>query len=84
MLTDDFDSAFRELAAARIAYEDEPRDPQRIAALSAARTRLEAARREMHDERTRLGIDTPWRVLPATTDEVKPPPLWSVAHGSGA
>ena len=81
-LTLEFDTAFRKLAAARGAYEDQPRDPERIAALGAARVLLDEARTTMHDERRRLGLKPPWRVaVTAVADDLVPPPLWSVDHG---
>lgn len=80
----EFDVALRELASARAAYEDEPRDPQRIAALGAARTLLDEARSAMADERRRLGLGTPWKVAPAAVERVQPPPLWSVERGPSA
>lgn len=83
-LTEEFDAAFRNLTAARRAYEDEPRDPGRIDALGAARTRLDQARSAVAEERVRLGLEPPWRVQPARTDEAKAPPLWSVDHGTSA
>jgi hypothetical protein len=79
-LTGEFDAAFRTLAAARIAYEDQPRDPDTIAALGAARIRLDEARSAMRAERERLGLEEPWRVQAATTVGVDAPPLWSIDH----
>ncbi|MEE9415541.1 MAG: hypothetical protein V3V01_09670, partial [Acidimicrobiales bacterium] len=52
-----FDQAFTYLAECRIAYEDNPRDPQRIELLGAARASLEDARTAMNDERVRLGLE---------------------------
>lgn len=83
-LTQEFDAAFRDLASARAAYEDEPRSPQLIAALGAARIQLDDARSAMDDERRKLGLGTPWRLVPAEVDGVRPPPLWSVDHGPNA
>lgn len=83
-LTEEFDAAFRNLAAARLAYEDQPREPGLIDALGAARTRLDHARSAVAEERVRLGLEPPWRVEPARTDGVKAPPLWSVDHGTSA
>lgn len=81
-LKQDFDAAFDRLAAARIAYEDQPRDPDRIAALGAARVQLDRARAAMDDERQRLGLDPPWRVAATpVAPTVNPPPLWSIDHG---
>ncbi len=81
-LTLEFDHAFRNLAAARAAYEDQPRDPERIAALGAARVLLDEARTTMEDERRRLGLKPPWRVAATpVADGLVPPPLWSVDHG---
>ena len=54
-LSAEFDAAFAELAAARIAYEDDPRDPDRIARLGAARDRLEAARTAIDAVRAEMG-----------------------------
>ncbi len=51
-----FDSAFAHLSACRVAYEDDPRDPARFAALGAAREALEEARVRMNTERERLGL----------------------------
>jgi hypothetical protein len=82
-LTQEFDAALRKLASARAAYEDEPRDPQRISALGAARTLLDEARSAMDGERRRLGLGAPWRVPPTPVDQIQPPPLWSVDHGPG-
>lgn len=42
-----FDLAYRELAAARAAYDDAAGDPQRIAVLADAAARLERARHSM-------------------------------------
>ena len=56
-LTREFDAAFRALAAARIAYEDQPRDPAAIAALGAARIRLDEARAAMRPRLARLVAD---------------------------
>lgn len=80
----EFDAALRSLSQARAAYEDEPRSPDRVAALGAARVRLDEARAAMDDERRRLGLEAPWRVVPAPVDHVEPPPLWSVDHGTSA
>lgn len=43
-----FNSAFRELSAARRTYEDAPRDPRDIAPLARASARLQDARSHMH------------------------------------
>lgn len=61
-----FDSAFAELSECRAAYEDDPRNPERIAALGEARIRLEDARKAMRAERTRLGLEL--RVTPEVDD----------------
>lgn len=78
----DFDVAFDRLAVARLAYEDQPRDPDRIAALGAARAHLDQSRAAMDDERQRMRLMPPWRVTatPAAA-AVNPPPLWSIDHG---
>jgi hypothetical protein len=52
-----FEEALKELTAARVAYEDDPRDPGRVARLGAARIELEAARKAMREERRRLGLE---------------------------
>lgn len=52
-----FDAAFAHLSECRIAYEDDPRDPARFAALGAARAALEDARVRMNAERDRLGLE---------------------------
>lgn len=52
-----FNQAFAHLSSCRTAYEDNPRDPDRFAALGAARAALEDARKEMNDERIRLGLE---------------------------
>lgn len=54
-LSEEFDAAFAELSAARIAYEDDPRDPDNVARLGAARDRLEAARKAIDAARVELG-----------------------------
>ncbi len=51
-----FDLAFGHLATCRMAYEDDPRNPDNIAALGAARISLEEARITMNAERIRLGL----------------------------
>ena len=79
-LTDEFDAAFRDLSAARVAYEDQPRDPDVVAALGTARIRLDEARAAMRAERERLGLEEPWRVEPAKVAGVDAPPLWSIDH----
>lgn len=83
-LTNEFDAAFSDLAAARLAYEDQPRDPEMIDALGAARTHLDEARSAMHDERLRLGLEEPWRVQAAPIEGIAAPPLWSIDHGPNA
>ncbi len=83
-LSQEFDVALRDLSSARAAYEDEPRDPQRIAALGAARTLLDEARSAMDVERRRLGFGSPWRVVPADVERIQPPPLWSIDNGPSA
>ena len=83
-LTRRFDAAFRELTKARAEYEDHPRDPQRIAALGTLRIRLDDARAAMVDERRRLGLDAPQRLVPAPVDRPQPPPLWAVDFGANA
>lgn len=80
----EFDAALRSLSQARIADEDEPRHPDRVTALGAARVRLDEPRAAMDDERSRLGLDAPWRVVPAPVDQVEVPPLWSVDHRTSA
>lgn len=42
-----FNAAFRELATARVAYEDAPRNPGDVVQLARASTRLADARRHM-------------------------------------
>lgn len=61
-----FDEAFEQLSQCRVAYEEDPRDPARIAALGAARAQLEEARVQMRAERRRLGLEP---------REVKLPPM---------
>lgn len=61
-----FDEAFEELSDCRVAYEENPRDPERIAALGEARAKLEDARKAMRAERTRLGLE--YRVTPEVDD----------------
>ena len=51
-----FDAAFDHLSACRIAYEDDPRDPERFRRLADARAALEDARVRMNGERERLGL----------------------------
>jgi hypothetical protein len=51
-----FDAAFAHLSQCRVAYEHDPRDPARFAALGAARAALEDARVQMNAERNRLGL----------------------------
>ncbi|NNC78682.1 MAG: hypothetical protein HKN94_00900 [Acidimicrobiales bacterium] len=52
-----FDDALKELASSRIAYEEDPRDPQRIERLGRARVKLDESRRAMRTERERLGLE---------------------------
>jgi len=52
-----FDDALKELASSRIAYEEDPRDPQRIERLGRARVKLDDSRRDMRIERERLGLE---------------------------
>jgi len=52
-----FEEALKDLTSARVAYEDDPRDPNLIARLGAARVKLEKARRAMREERRRLGLE---------------------------
>ncbi len=77
-LDDAFDEAFQHLAECRVAYEDNPRDPSTVEALSAARLRLDEARKVMDVERVRLGPAS--RELPArsreTTDGPGLAPEW--------
>ena len=61
-----FDEAFEDLSRCRIEYEDDPRDPERIERLGAARIRLEEARAAMRAERQRLGLEL--RVTPEVDD----------------
>lgn len=61
-----FDDAFAHLSECRVAYEEDPRDPKRIAALGAARVALDEARVHMRAERRRLGLEP---------REVKLPPM---------
>lgn len=82
-LSQEFDTALRDLSSARAAYEDEPRNPERIAALGAARKRLDDARSTMDEERRRLGLGEPWRLAPATTKGGRPPPVWSITYSPG-
>lgn len=56
-IDDVFEEALKELTAARVAYEDDPRDPDLVARLGAARIKLEEARRAMREERRRLGLE---------------------------
>ena len=51
-----FNQAFEHLSSCRVAYEDDPRDPERFARLGAARIALDDARKEMNEERRRLGL----------------------------
>lgn len=83
-LTAEFDAAFGQLSAARLAYEDAPRDPALIAALGAARIRLDDARAAIDHERRKMAVPTPWRVVAAPVDTVRPPPLWSIDQGPNA
>ena len=53
---DAFDEAFEHLMQCRQAYEANPRDPARFAALGAARAALEDARTTRNEERKRLGL----------------------------
>lgn len=53
-LDDTFEEALSHLARCRMAYEDDPRDPNRVDALGAARIRLDDARAAMSVERERL------------------------------
>ncbi|MCP3933992.1 MAG: hypothetical protein GY708_01320 [Actinomycetia bacterium] len=66
-LDDAFDEAFQHLAECRIAYEDNPRDPSTVEALSAARLRLDESRKAMDLERVRLGLAP--RKLPVRSRE---------------
>lgn len=59
-----FDAAFDHLAATRIAYEDDPRDPDRFRQLADARAALEDARVRMNGERRRLGLEPRQVTLP--------------------
>lgn len=52
-----FDEALEHLSACRVAWEEDPRDPDRIARLGAARAALEDARVAMNEERVRLGLE---------------------------
>jgi len=79
-----FDAAFAHLAQCRLAYEKNPRDPSRLAALGAARAALEDARVDMNIERERLGL---------APRQVKLPPMphvdsvgreaWQTIQGEG-
>lgn len=55
-LDDEFDAAFDHLSACRIAYDDDPRDPERFRRLADARAALDDARVRMNAERERLGL----------------------------
>lgn len=72
-----FEEALKELTAARVAYEDDPRDPERIARLGAARIKLEAARIAMREERRRLGLE-PDPIIDQRVDKADADarPLW--------
>jgi hypothetical protein len=72
-----FNAALEELSAARVAYEDDPRNPDHIARLGRARVVLEAARADMRAERIRLGLepDPELDKLIAKAD-AEPRPLW--------
>ncbi len=61
-----FDEAFDHLSTCRVAYEDDPRNPARRAALGRARIALEEARVHRRAERERLGL---------SPREVKLPPM---------
>jgi hypothetical protein len=82
-LSQEFDAALRDLSLARAAYEDEPRHPEQIAVLGAARKRLDDARSAMGEERQRLGLGEPWRLAPAATEGGRPPPVWSITYSAG-
>lgn len=83
-LSAEFNVALGHLSAARMAYEDAPRDPALIQALGAARIRLDDARSAIDVERRKMAVRTPWRVVPAAIDAVRPPPLWAIDHGPNA
>lgn len=52
-----FDKAFDHLSECRQKFEDDPRNPDVLSALGAARAALEDARNEMREERKRLGYE---------------------------
>ena len=85
-LDEQFDEAFGHLSECRVAYEDDPRDPELFTRLAAARIALEDARKEMEDERTRLGLEPPkWAIRnkpQANVDGLQIRGLWSSIQGS--
>ncbi|MCP3933993.1 MAG: hypothetical protein GY708_01325 [Actinomycetia bacterium] len=79
-----FDDALTHLAGCRMAYDDDPRDPERVTALAAARDRLEEARKAMNAERDRLGLSP--RKLPESAVrkiEGEPMHLWQAIQQEG-
>jgi len=78
----EFDVAFTHLSECRIAYEDDPRNPENIAALGAARIHLEDARKAMNAERVRLGLQ-PRRVPTPRAARIEGEPLrtWQSSLG---
>jgi hypothetical protein len=81
---DEFDRAFEHLADCRIAYEDDPRDPELFARLGRARAALEDARVRMRAERERLGL--PHRNVqlpPAPHFDAERRAEWQTIQGEG-
>ncbi len=82
-----FDAAFEHLSACRIAYEDDPRDPDRFRQLADARAALEDARVRMNGERERLGLEPRKVALPpmphVDLGEDGPRHEWQTIQGEG-
>ena len=74
--SEEFEAAFSELSAARIAWEDDPRDAALIARLGAARIRLEEARTAMKDVLGTIHYEDPNVHRPFAKIEGEPMKLW--------